>query len=82
MPVSWRARMTRSREKAESYGHFAELVALTYLRLKGYHLLAQRFSHLLPDRPRHDIGAAARRKSDYHADRLDRIRLRQRGARQ
>ncbi len=35
--------MSRSRAKAESYGHFAEFVALTYLRLKGYRLLAQRF---------------------------------------
>ncbi len=43
MPASWRARMSRTREKAEKRGHFAELVALTYLRLKGYRLLAQRF---------------------------------------
>ena len=35
--------MTRSRAKAEAHGHFAELVALMYLRLKGYRLLAQRF---------------------------------------
>ena len=43
MPASWRARMSRTREKAEKRGHFAELVALMYLRLKGYRLLAQRF---------------------------------------
>lgn len=35
--------MTRKREKAEKRGHVAEFVALTYLRLKGYRLLAQRF---------------------------------------
>ena len=35
--------MTGKREKAESRGHFAELIALMYLRLKGYRLLAQRF---------------------------------------
>jgi len=35
--------MNRKREKAEKRGHFAELVALMYLRLKGYRLLAQRF---------------------------------------
>ena len=35
--------MTRSRAKAEKHGHFAEFVALMYLRLKGYRLLAQRF---------------------------------------
>ena len=43
MPASWRARMSRKRERAEKRGHVAELVALTYLRLKGYRLLAQRF---------------------------------------
>ena len=43
MPASWRAKMRRSRTKAEKRGHFAELVAVTYLRLKGYRLLAQRF---------------------------------------
>lgn len=43
MPVFWRARMNRKREKAEKRGHFAELIALMYLRLKGYRLLAQRF---------------------------------------
>ena len=43
MPASWHAKMNRKREQAESYGHFAELVALMYLRLKGYRLLAQRF---------------------------------------
>ena len=43
MPASWREKMTRSRAQAESHGHFAELIALTYLRLKGYRLLAQRF---------------------------------------
>jgi putative endonuclease len=35
--------MNRNRKQAEKRGHFAELVALTYLRLKGYQLLAQRF---------------------------------------
>jgi putative endonuclease len=35
--------MSRKHEQAEKRGHFAELVALTYLRLKGYRLLAQRF---------------------------------------
>jgi putative endonuclease len=35
--------MSRSRAKAEKHGHFAELVAVMYLRLKGYRLLAQRF---------------------------------------
>jgi putative endonuclease len=35
--------MSRSRERAEKHGHFAEFVALMYLRLKGYRLLAQRF---------------------------------------
>ena len=35
--------MSRSRARAERHGHVAELVALTYLRLKGYRLLAQRF---------------------------------------
>ena len=43
MPASWRAKMSRSREKAEKRGHVAEFVALMYLRLKGYRLLAQRF---------------------------------------
>ena len=43
MPASWRAKMSRSREKAEARGHVAEFVALMYLRLKGYRLLAQRF---------------------------------------
>ena len=43
MPASWRARMNRKREQAEKRGHFAEVVALTFLRLKGYRLLAQRF---------------------------------------
>jgi putative endonuclease len=35
--------MNNKRERAEKRGHFAELVALMYLRLKGYRLLAQRF---------------------------------------
>jgi len=35
--------MNRKREQAEKRGHFAELVALMYLRLKGYRLLAQRY---------------------------------------
>ena len=35
--------MTGNRKKAEKRGHFAELIALMYLRLKGYRLLAQRF---------------------------------------
>ena len=35
--------MNRKREKAEKRGHFAELIALMYLRLKGYRLLARRF---------------------------------------
>lgn len=43
MPASWRAKMNRKREQAEKRGHVAELVALNYLRLKGYRLLAQRF---------------------------------------
>ena len=35
--------MNRKRKQAEKRGHFAELIALMYLRLKGYRLLAQRF---------------------------------------
>ena len=35
--------MGRSRARAEKHGHFAELVAVMYMRLKGYRLLAQRF---------------------------------------
>ena len=35
--------MNSKREKAEKRGHFAEMIALMYLRLKGYRLLAQRF---------------------------------------
>ena len=35
--------MNRKREKAEKRGHLAELIALMYLRLKGYRLLAQRY---------------------------------------
>lgn len=35
--------MSRARAKAEKRGHIAEFVALTYLRLKGYRLLAQRY---------------------------------------
>jgi putative endonuclease len=35
--------MNRKRGKAEKRGHFAEFIALMYLRLKGYRLLAQRF---------------------------------------
>jgi putative endonuclease len=33
----------RSRQEAERHGHRAEHIALWYLRLKGYRLLAQRF---------------------------------------
>jgi putative endonuclease len=33
----------RSRQDAERYGHRAETIALWYLRLKGYRLLARRF---------------------------------------
>ena len=57
MPASWRAKMTRSRAKAESYGHLAEFVALTYLRLKGYRLLAQRFKT-----PQGEVGLIMRRR--------------------
>ena len=35
--------MSNTRAKAEKRGHLAELVAVMYLRLKGYRLLAQRF---------------------------------------
>lgn len=35
--------MTRSRQKANAYGHHAETIALWYLRCKGYRLLAQRY---------------------------------------
>lgn len=35
--------MKRSREDAHAHGHRAESIALWYLRLKGYRLLAQRF---------------------------------------
>lgn len=35
--------MRRSREKAERHGHLAETIALWFLRLKGYRLLARRF---------------------------------------
>ena len=35
--------MSKAREKAEKRGHIAEFVALMYLRLKGYRLLAQRY---------------------------------------
>ena len=35
--------MSNTRAKAEKRGHIAEFVALTYLRLKGYRLLAQRY---------------------------------------
>jgi putative endonuclease len=33
----------RSRQEAHDHGHRAEVIALWYLRLKGYRLLAQRF---------------------------------------
>ena len=35
--------MKRSRQQAHDHGHRAELIALWFLRLKGYRLLAQRF---------------------------------------
>lgn len=35
--------MTRKRAQAERRGHFAESVALWYLRCKGYRLLEQRY---------------------------------------
>ena len=35
--------MSKARAKAEKRGHIAEFVALMYLRLKGYRLLAQRY---------------------------------------
>ena len=35
--------MSKAREKAERRGHFAEFIALMYLRLKGYRLLAMRY---------------------------------------
>ena len=35
--------MSETRKKAERRGRIAEFVALTYLRLKGYRLLAQRY---------------------------------------
>ena len=35
--------MKRSRQAAEKHGHLAELVALWFLRCKGYKLLAQRY---------------------------------------
>lgn len=35
--------MKRSRRQAHSHGHRAETIALWFLRLKGYRLLAQRF---------------------------------------
>ncbi len=43
MPASWREKVSNKRERAERRGHLAEFVALIYLRLKGYRLLAQRF---------------------------------------
>jgi hypothetical protein len=39
------------------------------------HLLTERFGKFLADDPRHEIGAAAGRRSDDHANRLDGIRL-------
>ena len=35
--------MKRSRQQAHDHGHRAEVIALWFLRLKGYRLLAQRF---------------------------------------
>jgi putative endonuclease len=35
--------MSLARERAHRYGHRAETLALWYLRLKGYRLLAQRY---------------------------------------
>ena len=35
--------MRRSRQQAQSHGHKAENLALWYLRLKGYRLLARRY---------------------------------------
>ncbi len=35
--------MKRSRQAAEKHGHLAELVALWFMRCKGYKLLAQRY---------------------------------------
>ena len=35
--------MKRSRQAAEKHGHLAELVALWFLRCKGYRLLEQRY---------------------------------------
>jgi putative endonuclease len=39
----WCANMPKTREQAERHGRTAELIALWYLRSKGYRLLAQRF---------------------------------------
>lgn len=36
--------MSRSRQQAERHGHLAESIALWYLRLKGYRLLARRYT--------------------------------------
>ncbi len=57
MPASWPAKMWTRREAAEKRGHIAELVALMYLRLKGYRLLAQRFKS-----PHGEIDLVMRRK--------------------
>jgi putative endonuclease len=35
--------MRRNREEAEKHGHRAEVIALWFLRFKGYRLLQQRF---------------------------------------
>lgn len=35
--------MRRTRQQAERHGHLAETIALWFLRLKGYRLLARRF---------------------------------------
>ena len=43
MPASWREKANSKRAAAERRGHFAEFVALMFLRLKGYRLLARRF---------------------------------------
>ena len=49
--------MSKAREKAEKRGHFAEMIALMYLRLKGYRLLAQRFKT-----PQGEVDLIMRRK--------------------
>ena len=49
MPASWHAKMNRKREQAESYGHFAELVALFHVGGGSLECTCRHADHLGPN---------------------------------